>query len=143
MATSRRKRLFVSFGGLLRALYGLRVSAHQLEDALFYFSCSREYVFEVGVGGEHGELPAEYARNPEDALKAYEEVLDAIRKAEAESRIAWCDQEASWEQLNQLLNANGYPPITWQDSETVTYLQPPLVVLAAQHLGHPLCVFDR
>lgn len=104
-----KRKLLVSFSGLIARLAHGQFAISDLNDALMYFGCTREYLME-------GKMPSEIVKAIEDAEKQAT-MLSAIRRmietAEHDGRIDWRPHGGylSYTQLNKLLVKNGFKPI--------------------------------
>lgn len=100
-----RRKLFVSFTGLMYGIVAGEVSQTDLETGLFHFGCTREHAINPGAAGEHVETVVR--KHPD----VHAMVVGAILLAEGEGRIAWRTREdgsGRYELLLPLLAANGY-----------------------------------
>ncbi len=94
--------------------------ANELEGALFYFGCTREFMLAAGVDDN-----------------VYRTVRAAIEAAEAEGRVLWrrVGYMSYWEQLNELLEANGLPGFENKGTFNYTY-EEVIQAVAAQGLPY-------
>lgn len=101
------RKLFPSFTGLMYALADHRVNHIDLSNGLFVFGCTRGHAINPGAFDEAVEEVV--TRNP--LLHAM--VVRAITLAEEEGRIRWrtLDMHTSFDMVNDLLEANGEPPL--------------------------------
>lgn len=108
------RKLCVSFTSLLYALVAGRVTAEDLGDALFYFGCVREHALRPWED-EINEVEW-IARDVGDdrAKEVHGQLVVALEAAQAEGRVRYrhLKDRVSYEQLNELLTANGYPALT-------------------------------
>lgn len=98
-----RKKLFVSFTGLMYALERGQVDVGDLADGLFAFGCTREHVFSPGAGGEYIASPVR--ENRWDLMV----VQTAVMTAELSGRVVWRKNPLdlmSYEYVSKLLAAN-------------------------------------
>ena len=131
--TDTRTTLVISFSGALNGLMGGRVTASDLEHAVFYLGCTREFTddSEAWVQEIWGDRDGSWrALSADDAHKA---LMSALGRADANSRAAWRlppDEPNTWEALNSLLESQGLPTITPVDSDwpqTGRYCYPSVV----------------
>lgn len=109
-----KRKLLLSYTGLISAIQSDVVKAQDLSNALLFFACTREHAINPGASGEYNELER-HCKNPEEREKIHDLIVGAIREAEANGRAAWRTLEEgnqSIEKLNVLLAANGYPTLT-------------------------------
>lgn len=107
------RKLFVSFTALLIEMAGGRVTKDHLVDGLFSFGCVRK----------HALCPWEDKTNEVEwiaervgdqrAKEIHSEVLEALLAAEKDGRTSYrtLNEQTSYEKLNRLLMANGYPEL--------------------------------
>ena len=102
-----KRKLFVSFTALLRHLKDGSVVQNDLNHGLFYFGCTRSYVFD---DIQPKEVEWFFRDDMEAGAAALAQVRGAIVLAEAEGRCIWREAHEmnSYEALNDLLVKNGY-----------------------------------
>lgn len=108
------KKLFPSFTGLLYALKSGRVSAIDLDTALFCFGCTKDHAFNPGQHGEGNELDMAFSDNPAKGKAIHDIIVSALKKAQKENRVVFrtlAQGNMSYELINKLLKANGLPEI--------------------------------
>ncbi len=136
------RMLFVSFSGLLLALFEERVQNAELAEGLFYFGCTREHAF----------LPSERnadvqqllsGNNPATVRCLHNLILLSLGRAEAQERVRWRspDEEQTYEGLNELLGKHGYAPV-WHsvDDPRINFDE---LAKRVEEAGLPLKVISR
>jgi hypothetical protein len=104
----QKRKLFISFTGLMYALKAGRITDDDLPNGLFVFGCTRDHVITPGSWGEH--IESVVVENP----AAHSRLVDTLIKAELEGRVVWRSREegnASFELVNKLLVGNGEQPL--------------------------------
>lgn len=129
----RRRKLFLSFSGLLQAIYDDKITREDLGQGLFFFFCSPKHVFDTGNGGEGNEAEIIFKNCPQEGKKALDRIRAAVGKAMEENRARWLINDLrkiaiaikterlakyAYFLLNELLAANDYPrlPINTLDA---------------------------
>jgi hypothetical protein len=106
-----KRKLFLSFSGLVRNIRDGQVTQEDLDNGLFYFGCSRGHVIQpfnrLGVGDD--VTPA-FKGDSVRAHKVHEQILKAVLSAEAEGRAMFrlAVGFTSYRDLNILLANSGY-----------------------------------
>jgi len=128
-----KKKLYVSFTNLVKRMQNEEVTPEDLEEALFYFRCAKIHLEKPIRGNRemrlyfnlrsqeevNGEKPPNYKEDLEGAIIVYDAIKTAVSLAETEGRAVFRELEGmnTFEQLNQLLEANGI------DVSTVRHLE--------------------
>ena len=133
------KNLFVSFTGTLRALKEGSVTESDLDSGLFYFGCTRKHATDPTV---ENELPW-FFKDPDQRRTVHERLIEALNKGESEGRVIWRDEQSrlSYEQLNKLLEANGFTGFSTDENRSTngSYCYPG-VADRVKESNLPLCV---
>ncbi|KKU48815.1 hypothetical protein A3E96_03705 [Candidatus Uhrbacteria bacterium RIFCSPHIGHO2_12_FULL_46_13] len=106
------RKLFVSFTGLLQEMVNGRVTKEDLADGIFSFGCMREHALRPWED-ETNEVEW-IARDVGDerAKEIHAQIVEALWVAEAHGRAQYrTDESNSYEKLNVLIVANGYPEL--------------------------------
>ena len=105
------KKLFVSFTNLLYGLRDGRVKESDLEGALFYFGCSKDYL--GGCPADNADVQLAFRLNTSapqtnEADRIYNLIKKTVITAEAEGRARFrkAGQYPSYHELNNLLEKN-------------------------------------
>ena len=100
-----RRKLFISFTGLISSLHLNKINKDDLKDGLFYFGCAREYAFNPGCLGSND--CRKYYKN---GKKLHEIIVAALLLAEKDGRAIYRDlgKYNTFDQLNELLASNGF-----------------------------------
>lgn len=109
------RKLLVSFTGSLGAMKSGKLTAADLDTAIFYFGCCREHAIDPWKEEGHGNEVLWFFRDDvEKGREVHAKLVAAIEKAEAEGRCAWRQkgEGQSYEALNDLLAANDIAPIS-------------------------------
>ncbi len=104
----QKRKLFISFTGLMYALKAGRINDDDLANGLFVFGCTRDHAIAPGTWHEHIEDVV--VKNP----GVHARLVDVVTKAEAEGRVVWRSREegnASFELVDKVLVGNGEPPL--------------------------------
>ncbi len=104
----QKRKLFISFTGLMYALKAGRITDDDLANGLFAFGCTRGHAITPGASNEHVEDVV--VKNPE----VHQRLVKAIGDAEFLGRVAWRTQEdgnMSFQLINELLVGNGEQPL--------------------------------
>lgn len=140
------RKLVVSFTGLLYAIERGGITESDLDDALFYFGCTREHAMNPGANGETNELDWAVRKLDLDEAEAKRQrihgiVTRSLEKAEKDGRAAFraLNVGNSIEQLNGLLSENGFATLT----DTDGYYSYPYVEALIEVHGLPLEVVWR
>jgi hypothetical protein len=103
----QKRKLFISFTGLMYALKAGRINDDDLANGLFVFGCARDHAITPGACSEHIEDVV--VKNPE----VHARLVDVVIKAELAGRVAWRPRNgnASFELVDELLALNGEQPL--------------------------------
>jgi len=104
----QKRKLFVSFTGLMYALKAGRINEDDLANGLYVFGCARDHAITPGTWGEY--IESVVVKNP----AVHSRLVDTVLKAELEGRVVWRSREegnASFELVNELLALNGEQPL--------------------------------
>jgi hypothetical protein len=104
----QKRKLFISFTGLMYALKAGRITDDDLANGLFAFGCTRGHAITPGASNEHIEDVV--VKNPE----VHQRLVKALVEAEFLGRVAWRTQEdgnMSFQLINELLVGNGEQPL--------------------------------
>lgn len=104
----QKRKLFISFTGLMYALKTGRINDEDLANGLFVFGCARDHAITPGTWNEHIEDVV--VKNPD----VHARLVDVVLKAEGEGRVVWRSREAgnaSFELVDKLLVGNGEAPL--------------------------------
>lgn len=136
-------KLLISFTGVLYAIHNGRLTEEDLADALFYFGCTRQHALNPGAEGEANELEWVSEDRPEQE-RVHQILTNAILEAEKDGRIVWraVGSPNTFEQLNALLEANGYSGLDFGRYDQ-PYYKYPTVQQAVTEQGYPLEVVWR
>ncbi len=101
------RKLFVSFTGVMYAIKQGRVNEGDLANGLFIFGCTRGHAITPGAAGEYIESVVS------ECPEVHKQLVEAITAAEADGRIRWrtLEQHTNFEMVEDLLAANGEPPL--------------------------------
>ena len=106
-----RKKLFISFSGLVWMMKKGDVAPDDLKDALFYFGCGRDYLDKDFIRNPDIRRAFELGKEGEDlegAIATYNRIKIAAFVAEDDGRAYLPDKnQLSFRGLNQLLEGNG------------------------------------
>ena len=116
-----KRKLFISFSGLVWMMKEGKVAPDDLKGALFYFGCGRDYLGKDFIGNPDIRRAFELGKDGEDlegAVTTYNRIRIAAFVAEDESRAYLRDKDQlSFQDLSQLLEINGI------DTSSVGYLE--------------------
>ena len=103
----QKRKLFISFTGLMYALKAGRINDDDLANGLFVFGCARDHAITPGAWSEHIEDVV--VKNPE----VHARLVEVVIKAELAGRVAWRPRSgnASFELVDELLAINGEQPL--------------------------------
>ena len=104
----QKRKLFISFTGLMYALKAGRITDDDLANGLFAFGCTRGHAITPGASNEHVEDVV--VQNPE----VHQRLVKAIGEAEFLCRVVWRTQEEgnmSFQRINELLVGNCLQPL--------------------------------
>src|SRR3989344_9309635 len=77
----KKRKLFLSFTGLLQQIHHGLISQDDLDRGLYFFLCSRNHVFYPDRGGWHNEAEVIFKNNPAEAEAALNRIRAAFAKA--------------------------------------------------------------
>jgi hypothetical protein len=100
-----RRKLFISYRGIIIRMVDHKVEAPDLRAGLFYFGCIRKTAFDLRNLDMQKLIP-----DQTEANDVHQRLVAALELAEAEGRAAWrtTAHPSSFEQLSDLLRQNGY-----------------------------------
>ncbi|CAN5161216.1 hypothetical protein BH11CYA1_BH11CYA1_08000 [soil metagenome] len=104
----QKRKLFISFTGLMYALKNGRVNDDDLANGLFVFGCSRGHAITPGAANEHIEDVV--VKHPE----VHERLVKAVLHADFLGRVRWrtsADGNASFQLVNEVLVGNQEDPL--------------------------------
>lgn len=104
----QKRKLFISFTGLMYALKAGRVNDDDLANGLFVFGCTRNHA--LTPPPENLRAEDVVVRNPD----IYERLVKAIAHAEFLGRVRWrtsAEGNCSYQLVNELLVGNLEPPL--------------------------------
>ncbi|MDO8505405.1 MAG: hypothetical protein Q7S48_02430 [bacterium] len=105
--------LCISFSRLLVAIRKVEVQFAQLDDALFYFGCGKDYFFDK-------DFPPRGLRDEQDRA-LLKQIREAVSTAEAEGRALWHPDDHNadllWSNLNQLLTGQNLSAILLSEGD--------------------------
>ena len=143
VTTPSTTTLVISFSGTLNKLVRGSVKVGDIDDAVFYLGCTREFTDDPTpwVNEIWGNLNQHRNRLADEVQEA---LSDALAEADRNGRVAWREpgQPNTWEALNELLESQGLPTIVPVDNDvpqTNRYCYP-AVVQAVQEQNLPYVV---
>ncbi|OGY62372.1 MAG: hypothetical protein A2745_02140 [Candidatus Harrisonbacteria bacterium RIFCSPHIGHO2_01_FULL_44_13] len=126
MGNGRSRKLFLSFTELLRQMRDEKITPSDLDTGLYFFFCAPGHVFDTGKGGWDNEAELIFKDCPKRGRQTLKKIRTALAKAMEENRSrSWLNDIKRFAQaykggkfpeylyvlLNELLEANGYPPL--------------------------------
>jgi hypothetical protein len=109
--------LVISFTGALYQIGSGKLTARDLDSALFYLGCARQHAFDPS---------AEELQHVSQKKRVHKIITEALERAEDDGRVIWRNpyESNSYEDLNTLLKANGYKKLDFSRYDQLHYNYP-------------------
>lgn len=131
-------KVVLSYSGMLRAFARGEITIEDLNGAVFYFGCTREYAMNPESSDARILYTATNVKgNSERRRELHSRILEVVLQAEAEGRAAYrdFDESRSIAMLNELLGKCGLPAFDRpESSSTMTLNEHVRAHLGARHI---------